>query len=295
MRNIKGVRFAEVVSIDDPSGAGRIKAVIDPEDRGKPIENIDYAAPYMPNMIHIRPKVGEAVLILLTMTDDENSQRFYVGPLISQPNRMYKDPYFMGGDSYFRGSYKPMDPNPESEPNARGAYPKYHDIALVGRSKSDVILTDNGVRIRAGVKLPDKSNQIKVSFNKKNPAYIKVDHKDKPIVGDVQSTAAVVADKICLLSHGSSEKKVNNSAYSLTDPDDLITDAEMASIINEAYKLPYGEKLVDFLKKFVKVFVNHTHDYSCLPPNKSYIDEIVNASSGPLDKEELLSNTVRIN
>ena len=208
---------------------------------------------------------------------------------------MYNDPFFMGSDAYFRGSYKSMGPNPSNDPNSKGAYPKFHDIALLGRSKSDVILTDNGVRIRAGVKLPDKANPRKIIFNKKNPAYIKVDHSDKPIVGDVNSTAAIVADKICLLSHGSSEKKSNNSAYSLTDQDDLITDNEMANIINEAYKLPYGEKLVAFLKKFVKVFVNHTHDYPCLPPNSSFIREITDASNGPLEKEELLSNTVRIN
>ena len=295
MNQIKGVRFSEVLSVEDKDGAGRIKAAVYPEDYGRPVEQIDYATPYLPNMIHIRPKVGEGVLILLSMNEDGDSQRFYVGPLISQPNRMYDDPFFMGSDAYFRGSYKSMDPNPDSDPESKGAYPKFHDIALIGRSKSDIILTDNDIRIRAGVKLPESKNPRKILFNKKNPAYIKVKHSDKAVMNGTTSTASIVADKILLLSHGSSEKRGNNSEYNLTDPEDLITDKELGTIINEAYKLPYGEKLVEFLKKFVKVFINHTHDYPCLPPNSSFINEIKDASNGPLEKEELLSNTVRIN
>ena len=69
----------------------------------------------------------------------------------------------------------------------------------------------------------------------------------------------------------------------------------MEKVINSAYKLPYGEKLVEFLKVFVDAFMNHTHDFAMLPPNSFYTASLATESAEMLDNGKLLSDTVRIN
>ena len=99
----------------------------------------------------------------------------------------------------------------------------------------------------------------------------------------------MVADKICLLSHSS---PVN---FKLTDRQDLITDKELDNVIKSAYKLPYGEKLVEFLQTFVEAFVNHTHYFAMKQPVETYLTELRSQKAEMLDKKLMLSDTVRIN
>ena len=81
---IQTVRFCKVISISDDTDADRIKVRLIPEDNSKSIDEIDYAFPLLPKMFHVKPKVGEAVLVLLAVTNDGNSQRYYIGPVVSQ-------------------------------------------------------------------------------------------------------------------------------------------------------------------------------------------------------------------
>lgn len=83
------VRYCKVISITDDTDADRIKVRLSPEDNSKSIDEIDYAFPLLPKAFHIKPKVGEGVLILLAITNDGNSQRYYIGPVISQDHRLF--------------------------------------------------------------------------------------------------------------------------------------------------------------------------------------------------------------
>jgi hypothetical protein len=92
---IKGVRICKVLEISDDTDADRVKVRLLPEDSNKTQAELDYAFPLLPKMFHVKPKVGEAVLILLSNTNDGNSQRYYIGPIISQDHRLFFDPFFM--------------------------------------------------------------------------------------------------------------------------------------------------------------------------------------------------------
>jgi hypothetical protein len=73
-------------------------------------------------------------------------------------------------------------------------------------------------------------------------------------------------------------------------------DDELKRAITEAYKLPYGEKLVDILTVFINAFVKHTHRFSMLPQVEANgIPELNEKKAILLDNKELLSDTVRIN
>lgn len=288
---ISNVRFGEVIDTFDECGADRISVRILPEDGevSTKYKKVD-AVPLLPKMFFVKPKVGEGVFVLFSTSNDGNSQRHYIGPVISQFHRIYYDAAFEGGDSYQRGGAKDYDVNPYEMKDAVGAFPNSSDIGIMGRKNCDIIIKDDDIRIRAGVKLSDEESKYRIVFNKKNPAYIKLKYHTDPLAGDNHSTATIVADKINLLSNNSSEVSVET-----TDTEDLITDKTINEVLQDCYRLPYGEKLVELLKKMIKIFCEHTHDYACLPPNAAFITAMKEAGREPLDQERLLSDTLRIN
>ena len=286
---IQGVKFCNVISIDDNTDADRIKVRLLPEDMSKSIDEIDYAFPLLPKMFHVKPKVGEAVLILLAVNNDGNSQRYYIGPVISQDHRIYKDPFFMGGDSFLRGSYKKFDVAPRMNPEINGLLPNDEDIVIRGRKNADIQITDDDIRIKAGVKLVGDVNKYDMTFNIKNPSYAKFKYHEKGLSDGTMSTATIVADKISLLSNNSP------NYFKLTDREHLITDEELNNVLMNSYRLPYGEKLIEFLNVFVTAFLNHTHNFPMMPPNPYDTSGLLNKKSEMLDNLTMLSDTVRIN
>ena len=283
------VRFCKVLSIDDNADADRIKVRLSPEDNTKSLDEIDYAFPLLPKMFHVKPKIGEAVLILLATTNDGNSQRYYIGPVISQDHKMYSDPFFSGGDAFLRGSYKKFDVAPRMIPDNDGILPNDNDIVIRGRKNSDIQITDEEIRIKSGVKLVNEDEKYKMAFNTKDPGYIKIKYHLNPLEDNSRSSTSIVSDKIFLLSNTSP------NYFNTTDRKDLITDEELNKILNSAYKLPYGELLVEFLTTFVEAFVKHTHDFSMLPPNPAHTATLLSKKTNLLDQKQMLSDTVRIN
>lgn len=283
------VRFCKVISVDDETDADRIKVRLSPEDNSKTIDDIDYAFPLLPKMLHIKPKVGEAVLVLLAITNDGNSQRYYIGPIISQDHRLFNDPYLNGADAFLRGSLRKFDVAPSTNPENNGLLPKDNDVCIRGRKNSDLQITDNDIRIKSGVKLVHEDDKNQMSFNEKNPGYIKIKYHLNPLDGNTHSTTSIVSDKIFLLSNSSP------NYFKTTDREDLITDEELNKVMEKAYRLPYGELLIDFLNTFVKAFLEHTHDFSMLPPNQAHTSTLITKKASMLDQEQMLTNTVRIN
>lgn len=292
------VRYCQVLSVDDPTGGNRIKVALMPEDNDKvgtdgriDVDKLDYCIQVLPGMFHVKPKVGEGCLVLTAIGNDGNSQRYYIGPVISQPHRMEYDPYFMGGDSQFRGAWKKPDANPKNKPNTTGVYPDDEDIAIEGRRSCGIQIKDDDIRIKAGVKKVNTEDSREQTFNKKNPAYIKLKYGRKEDENDVQSSVSIVGDQVNLLGHNS--RFIPNG---LTDSKDLITDDTLKEIYEKAQRLPYGDELVSLLKLLVNAFLSHKHPYVGLPPVPSdNIVKLTAESARLLDNEELLSDTVRIN
>lgn len=302
---VAGVRYGYVVNDNDTSGAGRLGIRLQPEDNSKKNGEIEVTAfPLLPKMFYVKPKLGEGVFVFLATNNDGESQRYYIGPVISQQHRMYYEPYFMGGDSYQKGSPKEFDPNPFRDENAYGAYQETSDVAILGRKNCDILIKDDDIRIRAGAKVVNDESKYKVGFNRTNPAFIKLKYHENALDGDNKSTVSLVGDKILLLSNKSGQVGTNGGSINKEDQtnnsgvaDDLITDNQINNILQEAYRLPYGEILVDVLRKMIMVFNAHTHDYVSLPPNALFVEEMNAIKQQYLDgsKPPLLSDTVRIN
>jgi len=85
--------YAEVVDIDDPYDAGRIRDRIPVVDKDTSIQNqllpfkeggLPWCEPLLPKYINVVPELGQLVKIIVFNTNDKKMRRQYVGPVIGQ-------------------------------------------------------------------------------------------------------------------------------------------------------------------------------------------------------------------
>lgn len=288
MNQIPLIRLGVVTNVYDENDGDRIKVHIIPEDEG--VENDVYAFPLLPKILHIKPKVNERVLVMNAIATDGHSQRFYIGPVISQPNHMTYEPYELANTTSTRGEIKAPDQAQSTIAKTKGAYPNEEDISIEGRKNAGVQITENDVRIKSGVKIVNESNNHDVNFNSQNPAYVKTKYNQQkqktPNGNEYQSTTSIVGDKIIMIGADSKE------GYNISDRDELINDDEMKKIIDKAHLLPYGDVLIEFLDIFRKALLKHVHPYVQLPPT-------VDTETGTLqvqqyDLNKINSDTFRV-
>lgn len=282
------LKLCQVVDVFDKTDGGRIKVRMSPEDDRKNDDELPYVFPLLPKLIHVKPKIGEMVLIVLTEVSNGYSNRYYIGPIISQPQFMEKDGFLPNALSLYPSATMSPSVAPSTNPDSHGALADNNDIAIYGRKKNDIILSDDEIKIRSGSRLKDKSANGGIVFNRTDPAFIHLKHSDYKrgnSENEYRSTATVVADNINLISNQS------KTPFRTTDKKNMITDEEMNNIIEKAHLLPYGDILVDFLKMFLNAFANHVHPYPGLTPCKT--DEFKKTVS--YDLKQILSEHVRIN
>ena len=287
------ISYAEVISIEDPNGGDRIKARVMPLDKYLKDSEVPYAFPDNPKLLHIKPKVGEAVLVRFADENNPNSQRFYSGPIISQPQFMEMDDFVGGATNLLKGGINKPQPSIATESEAKGALAADDDIALYGRKDSDIILSDYSARLRCGARITENA---KVRFNRENPSLMKLKYyperleiEDNEKIGGY---AAVVGDKIALVSPN------GDTGVNITNTGEEINDKEIKRLLREAHELPYGDKLVDLLCAFLKMFKAHTHKYDNLPPCPDAVSKAFDlkyGASGDEIPKKILSKSVFIN
>ena len=293
---VQFIKVCNVVSVDDNTGMDRIKVRMIPEDNDLSDEQIiakknNYAFPALPKLLFVKPKVGECVLVICA-TNNGDTQRYYLGPVISQQNQINYDSYMTTARSMFKGSIIPPLASPSMDTDTDGAFPEDEDVYLTGRRNADIQIKENDIRMRCGVKKAPWAAKNKFKFNITDPAYILLRYYETDLNNSENGTkkcnsvANIVADKINLLGTNSKDY------YQLTDRKDLITDEEMNKIIETAHQLPYGDKLVEILDIFRKAFQNHIHNHYLVPPNPGTI--AMSQLSG-YNLKSILSDTVRIN
>ena len=246
------LNIGEVVSVMDDSDGLRIKAFT-VHDKGISIEDLPYAFPLMPKTFQTVPKKGEAVLLIYSELDNNRSQRYYIGPIISQPQQMNEAPFKKGkglATSLIQGAE--MEPLPKLSQFAEtdGAFPSVGDVAMVGRAGEDIILKEGEVDIRCGVrtKAIDSGDGLtgNVIFNGENPAYIQLKQCNSK---NGETYVNVVSDKINLISHNFQPSQnvnlTNPSSDTSRTNENLIREQDFEHIMKKLHQVPYGDVLVE--------------------------------------------------
>ena len=296
-----------VTSVNDPLNLGRIQVTLmgpTPAGGDKNIvdEDLTWCYPLIPKLLSITPKVDEAVLVFVFNKDKTHTDRLFLGPIISQPNMLAKDPYVSTALAGFSFGLTQTSEDIRKRPELVGVFPNSEDISLQGRFNTDITQKKNEVVIRAGKfvqvsKTPE--TPFEMEFNKTSQGYFQL--KNNTSVGNNQkgTITNIVSNKINLLTHNGSP------SFSLNNNNGLISDFEMLKIIGPeqlggAHRLPFGDVLLEYLKLLKNALLLHVHNNNGLPPtdlvSSGNIKAIENFKSKAADLENrMLSNNIRIN
>jgi hypothetical protein len=271
--------IGKVVSIDDPNKANRIKVYISNVDYDKlvngkvDIDKLVYCEPNIPPHFFILPKVGEYVRIHIgNDKDNSRSDRYWTGPIITQLTKLEYDSIpFRKSNLGLNNDIRAYQPNPDTIPESKGLFPENDDIALLGRTNSDLILKTNQVLLRT-----NKYSELdKLKINNVNPSYIQL------LVSDKKTYTNVVSEKINLIS-GDLSNGIEK----------LISEGNINDIMSKLHPSVYGDVLQIFIKYMIDFVKNHVHPYHGMPPDKqvgSY-KELVN-----FDLNSIISDNIKIN
>lgn len=302
------IKLGQVESTFDDSFGLRIKARIE-EDSNLNTADLPDAFPLMPKMFQVLPKVGECVLIFTTKTGNKKSQRYYVGPVVSQPQYFDNCEYQYGrGPAMSLISGATIGPleNINNYKETEGSFPNSKpqkmndDVAMVGRTSQDILFRHNddkntdevdircGVREKSPLSKDDNPSLIgNIIFNSVDPAYIQLKY-GKGLNGSndkkCNSVINLVADKINIVSN------MDDNAFNLTDKDEMIKREDLNDMMEHLHQIPHGDTLIKFLDILKTAFLTHSHNYAQLPP--TYAGNVKTMDDYPL--QDILSKHVRI-
>jgi hypothetical protein len=224
-------------------------------------------------MFNVVPQVGETVKIILMDTNNPFQEREWVGPIVSQPERIKKDPHLFTSLAGKVGGLLQLGRKISTIPEAKGIYPEPNDVSLLGRENSDIQLKTNEVLIRAGQHVLD--NPLKL--NDKNPAYInmrvlkpsdfnQVTNNDPTAkvlnLSEDRTDTVIMSNKIFLIGRDSNSKVVKPI---LTKKDHLTLEQSLHPVV-------YGDVLHEFmviLREWIKGHIHEGGGVAATPPDKS--------------------------
>jgi hypothetical protein len=264
------IHYGRVFKVSD-DGNMKLKVFIRGVDRPDIKEDdLEWAECFLPRMLSVCPKVGETVKIILMDTNNPFTQREWVGPVISQPEKIKEDPFFFTGLAGKVGGLLKLGRSIKTIPEAQGIYPGPDDVSLLGRDNSDIILKQEEVLIRAGKHIID--NPLKL--NEINPAYISLrvlkpsdleknenktaTEKELNLTEDRTDTV-IVSNKIFLIGRDSNSKVIKP----------ILTKEDHLKLEDNLHPVVYGDVLYDFMVIMRQWIKSHIHVGDRLGPDPS--------------------------
>ena len=298
--NIGTVKEIEGTYSQDGYDGLRVRAEL-MQDKAENYNEIPWAFPLLPKVFQTVPKVGEAVFIISDEGDDKTtSQRYYIGPIISQPQ--YNSYCEKDNATTLLQTHKRNPIGKISNVDAtRGAFPKSEDVAVVGRGKEDIILRYNKasntseVDLRAGVRGEPRNSDNQdmignIIFNDIDPTYIQLKYQQGLCHGEktyANSVINMVADRVNIMSNLD-----DNVSSSIHDKDSLIKDSDMDGIMDKLHQVPKGDKLVELLDIMKGCIMHHVHPWAGMEQCGDW-PGFINKLEG-YDISSILSDYVRI-
>jgi hypothetical protein len=298
--------FGQVITdpLKDPSGAGRCKVFIrtlDRDLRNKGIktkdleenpENYSNLIDRLPDSYAIEtkfffslPKLGETVIVFLNEKQNKRFNRYYIGPIVSQPQKLSGVSKILGIlDGMFGTSSGLFDyetawfDNEGSRLNGKSSdsnwsiYPSHPkdptDVAINGRGNEDIILRSGDFYDEILLRTAKYKKDNNLELNLKNPGYISIvsyDSSKIPELNEDKSSVNIVADQINLISYKGSPLNPINSLGGLPAKSDglILNSSEPNKQIDlenlQLRPTVYGDVLWEVLKKLRTWVSEHKH------------------------------------
>lgn len=297
--NIGTVREVETTYSQDGYDGLRVRAEL-MQDKPGNYQNIPWAFPLLPKVFQSIPKVGEAVFVIVNDDGDKKTQRYYIGPIISQPQyNTYCEKE--NATTLLQTSERNPIGKISNYGMTQGAFPNTEDVAVVGRGKEDIILRYNDesqsseVLLRAGVRgEPINSNNPdligNIIFNGVDPAYIQLKYQQGLATGEMtkgNSIVNIVANRINIMSNSDEgvSDKLNNSSS-------MVNTSDTDEMMNSLHQVPKGDKLVELLKIIKGCIMHHVHPWAGMEQCGDW-PGFINKLEG-YDIDSILSEYVRI-
>jgi len=291
----KNIYIAKVVSIDDDNNTGRIKVFISGIDQSKtPIDSLPYVYPLMSRIVHVMPKIGEAVLVFFADAKKEKesqilSNRFWIGPIITNYEYIKNDTQDIINDISSNSiitksiNYDPLQVKSKNKKNTeRTIFPidnenGVNEVNIVGRNNTEISQSDNKIKLRAGKHKKDKPSEP----NFQNPVYSILEFIDEN-----SSYSLTAGDEIYLISHK------GRFRFKKT-----ITKDDVNELKKNAQSMLYGELTIQYLRTLTEVFLNHIHQHPSIPPTYSQnsLYKIEDLRKELQNIENLLAKNIKIN
>lgn len=275
--NVRNVYYGEVVSLNDSTDGGIIKVkILGLDNKITNTEDLADCYPLLPKFFHVYPKIGEVVRIILEDPNYPQRGRFWLGSVISQPQKIEFDSIYTALSTTDRGLTRPITA-PTTYPDAQGVFPTKDDVAIVGRENTDVVLRDSQLELRAG----KHENDNILKLNTKNPASINLTFEQNENDGEYYSNTVVLSDKIAFISHDGQPKF--KAAR--------ITPEDRTRIFEEGHPIARADVLVKILEIFRQAIIGHIHGYSALPADKnSIINDLEKINIKSIVQENIVIN-----
>ena len=266
------IRVGEVISVVDTTKSGRIKVRITGVDDTESDKNLIDCVPLLPKYLITLPKAGECVFVFQYEYNDSSptasfkNKRFWIGPLITQPNRLPEETYNSALSILPDGYTKLKDPNLEI-----GAYGEDEDIILQGRYNTDILQKDRQIWLRVGKNIEGELNK----FNNKTLGYVQLKFGgeklkrnlvDKEIVTFVEQQPDKIISVI-LNTITNTGNILSGDLPADTYRKDDINRTEISVVINDAKS---GAEITSFSNS--NSFLGSSSRDSALEAAKSFID-----------------------
>lgn len=293
---VRGMYPAIVLSTDDPTGQNRVIAriinidnegkVVGGKDRDTPDALLPFAVPLIPEFLHVRPLVGEMVIIFLENPNDLSSPRYWVGPLISNQLKL-KYQSFQDANKIFDYTQFTRDPSLNNNLEVFNLIPQQGDIAIQGRQDADLILKPREVILSAG---KFKINEL--SPNTESPCSIQLKQITLSGLTGANREISQTNIKSNNINIYSPFGKFRQGSLGNTEINENLKD--YGDLANQLHPTVFGDELVILLDLIIKVLLTHIHTpQTQLVPIPESIELQKYTIQGNL--QNILSNVVRIN
>lgn len=290
-QGIRNTYPAVVINTEDPAEQNRIVCrIINIDESGEikggrdkdtPDEKLPLCFPLVPEFLHVRPIVGEMVLLILENPNDNSAPRYWVGPIVSSKlklrNQTYAEAIKMFDHTDFFTNRKV-----KNKPAVSLAFPSQNDIAIQGREDADLILRPREVYLTAGKFKPNS-----FELNEPSPCFLQLKqtiHENKEL-----SQANLSSVNINIYSPYGKFRKESESKFE--NNLDLDKFGDLAKILHPAV---FGDELIKVLDLIIKVLYLHVHTPQQAAISIPELEQLKSYTiSGRL--QELISNHIRIN